>query len=247
MISTDKFKQTPMGKAVTELSERLLEQKMPPVSLNVIGGFALMLREIRDPNDTTDIDYVGRRLPDRFENIANEIGFKHGLGKGWINNDGMLDGTSLEDFEYATGDLHFDPALKIGNILINVLDEKDLLRMKLIAVDTSLSGIELGGEFTRDKDLPDIKVLMERQNITPDMLQDKFGDYILSDATPTLIQAYFDGNEKGVQDVIDEFQAAYEETLRQANKTRPTGRSPFLQNLLDTLERQAAEQEETQY
>jgi hypothetical protein len=243
MINIDQFKTTPMGQAVTELSTRLRDEHMPPVSLNIIGGFALMMREIRNPNDTTDIDYVGQSLPAKFNRIADEIGMKHHLGKGWINNDVMLADISMEDFEFATGDLHFEHALDVGNISINVLEEPDLLRMKLISVDTSLTAIEMGGDFTRMKDLPDVKSLMDRQHITPDQLDKKFGEYMISDATPHIIQTYYNEGTEGVTREIDRRQAAYLQKLQKTRQTRSASveRSPFLQNLLDDLAKRAKE------
>ena len=243
MINIEQFKTTPMGQAVTELGTRLQKENMPPVSLNIIGGFALMMREIRNPNDTTDIDYVGPTLPDKFNRISDEIGMKYHLGKGWINNDVMLSDISMDDFEFATGELHFEHAFDIGNISINVLDEKDLLRMKLISVDTSLTSIEMGGDFTRMKDLPDVKTLMDRQQIKPDQIEEKFGEFLISDATPQIIQTYYTEGTEGVTREIDRRQTKYLQQLQKTRQSRSvtTERSPFLQSLLDDLAKRAKE------
>ena len=227
MINIEQFKTTPMGQAVTELGTRLQKENMPPVSLNIIGGFALMMREIRNPNDTTDIDYVGPTLPDKFNRISDEIGMKYHLGKGWINNDVMLSDISMDDFEFATGELH----------------EKDLLRMKLISVDTSLTAIEMGGDFTRMKDLPDVKTLMDRQQIKPDQIEEKFGEFLISDTTPQIIQTYYTEGTEGVTREIDRRQTRYLQQLQKTRQSRSvtTERSPFLQSLLDDLAKRAKE------
>lgn len=241
MIDKQTFQTTPMGAALKELGERLETEHMPPVSLNVVGGFALMMREIRNPNDTTDIDYVGKSLPGNFNKIADEIGVKHHLGRGWINNDVMLSGISLEDFQFATGDLHFEEAFSVGNIKINVLDEQDLLRMKIISVDTSLTATEMGGDFSRMKDLEDVKQLMARQHIRPDQLTETFGEYIISENTPHIIELYHTQGTEGVAREIDAQQKQYMEQLQKQrqNRSAQPKRSPFLQNLLDDLNRRS--------
>lgn len=52
------LKQTPMGAALLELAEEMEKQDMPPpVTLQVIGGFTLMLRGVRPLTGVTDIDF----------------------------------------------------------------------------------------------------------------------------------------------------------------------------------------------
>lgn len=251
MIDQAKFKETPMGAALQELGERLEEQHMPPVSINVIGGFAMMMREIRDPSGTTDIDYVGNSLPEDFNKIADEIGIKHKLGVGWINNDVMLSGIQMEDFEFATGKLHFEPAFSVGGISINVLEEPDLLRMKVISIDTSLAAIENGGDFTRAKDLEDIKTLMERRDMKPEDLRREYDEYLISPATPSVVKAY---NEKGMDaatHVVNKMQESArkrEEALRQRMEQRRQQNadyttSPFLASMLADARKKLEERE----
>lgn len=244
MIDKQNFQNTPMGKALIELSERMSNENMPPVSLNVVGGFALMMRELRNPNDTTDIDYVGETLPKDFNRIANEIGMKHNLGKGWINNDVMLADISMEDFEFATGKLHFEPTFSVGNISINVLEEPDLLRMKLIAIDTSLSAIDNGGEFTRMKDLPDVIALMERTGITHDDLDTHYSKWITSETTGQVIKTYA---EKGNDEVIKEINkrtSAYQTKVAKNTASREGYKpSAYITNLMNSLYQRAAQED----
>lgn len=205
MIDKKAFLETPMGKAVNELGEALRERGMPPVTLNVIGGFAMMMRELRDPSSHTDIDYVGTDLGEDFDRLSDRIGAKHGMGKGWINNDGMLTGYTMEDFELSTGKLTFDPCLSVGNVSINVLRPEDLLRLKAISLDTSLMAVqESSAEFTRSKDLPDLQVLMEDQGVAPDDLPGMFPGLITSDRTVGVIKAYLGGGLDAALDKVDE-------------------------------------------
>ena len=204
MIKKQKLLKTPLGKALKELSEELNNKNMPPVTLNVIGGFALLLREKRDPESITDIDYVGPELSQEIKDLATPIGIKYGLGYDWINNDVMLCDISMEDFEFSTGgSLNFEKAFSVGKIKINVLDEIGLLRMKLIAIDTSLCAASNEGEFTREKDLPDIVLLMNELNMTTKDLQNEFGDLIIEKSTFPMIRLYQAKGSSVVDDQIE--------------------------------------------
>lgn len=245
MVKKDTFENSPMGKAVIELSKEMQKRNMKPVSINVIGGFALMMNDIRNPNDMTDIDYVGEPLPDDFNKLADEIGIKHDLGRGWINNDVMLSNSSMDDFEFATGKLHFNQSMNVGNIKINVLDEKDVLRMKLIAIDTSLMAAEDGGDFSRAKDLSDVDKLLKRQNIECDQINEKFDEYIMDENTPAVIQAYRDGGRENAVRFVDDLSKKHREKLQQQREQMQqdtegkdiTQRfsSPYLDNLMNNL------------
>ena len=237
MTDINEFKETPMGKALVELSSELKKHNIPPVSINVIGGFALMLNGVRESDGVTDIDYVGDTLPDNFNQIADKIGIKHGLGRGWINNDVMLSDNTLEDFEFATGKLHFDESVQINNININILNEEDILRMKLIAIDTSLMAAEDGGDFSRIKDLSDITKLLDRQRIDYDSIADIYYDYIMDSKTPEIIKQYQTGGNKKVLEYLDNIRSehdAYVNTIKNTMQTN-TQRTPFMENLLDKL------------
>lgn len=240
MISTKEFAATPMGKAVIELSKEMDKRDMPPVSINVIGGFALMMHGVRDADCRTDIDYVGDTFSDDFNKLADRIGIKHQFGSGWINNDVMLSGISIDDFEFSTGKLHFNESMQIGNININVLDEQDVLRMKLIAVDTSAMAAENGGDFSRIKDLPDVSILLDRNNIKCSQIMEKFGEYIMNDSTPDIIQAYKDGGNESALQKIDELADKYTIERYQKNKQKSSGKtnsgpSQYLQNYMSDL------------
>lgn len=205
MLNLNEFLETPMGQGVKLLSEELQARDMPPVTLDCIGGFALLMHDMRDLRSSTDIDYVGRSLGDDFDRIANEIGEKTGLGKGWINNDGMLTGMTLEDFELSTGKLHFDHAMDVGSITINVLRQPDLLRMKIISIDTSLMAAQdRADKFARSRDMSDIRKLMEAQGLDLDAVDDLYGDYIRSDMTLPAIEKYAEGGLDAVFAMLDE-------------------------------------------
>lgn len=204
-ISGTQLNETPIMKAVMELDKRLAEMSYPAFDLNIVGGFALALKGLREnAEDTVDINFVGKNFNDSVRSIIEEIGEKHGVGKYWLNNDLMFHGSSVEDFEFTTGKLHFTPvdASELSVINLNVLDEKDLLRMKLIAIDTELAAIEYGGSFERLQDFEDIVKLKESLGYDYIAMENLAGDYLLTDDVFDAISAYEMGGEKQVADFI---------------------------------------------
>ena len=187
-------KQTPMYKGLLELNKYFEKSGHPNVTLDVIGGFALIIHGIKDAY-VTDIDYVGNDIFSYEDmKVIDQIGVKHGLGRGWINNDVMLSGSTVEDLEISVGKLHFEEAFSLSHINVRVLDKKDLLRLKVIAVDTSLAALEFGGEFTRVKDLPDIKALMDDADMDILSLEmELWKDCDISDKTWEVIDEYLRG------------------------------------------------------
>lgn len=208
MISKDKLEGTPMYEALKDLAVKMDEKHMPPVELNVIGGFALMLHGVRPTDGVTDIDYVGDSLSGSLDVLIEEVGRAHDMEPGWINKDGMATGIGMEDFELSTGELHFMPALSMGRININVLDEKDLLRLKVIAVDTAMTELEATGEFARVKDFHDIHLLMKELGMEPEAAIREYGDYMICypDTGDLLHAIAKDGPDGGLSFIEDKKQ-----------------------------------------
>lgn len=186
------YKNYEMYKALKQLDEELFEENVKPFRLNAVGGFALMMREIREKNDYTDIDYVGDALDPKIQKIVEKVGKENGFESDWVNNDVMCSGCTLEDFEFATGKLHFSPVLTDFKVVqLYALEKEDLLRMKVIAIDTMLVSVkETGGVFTRVKDFADIRALMEDLQMSVKNIHEKWGDYILEKDTYALIGYY---------------------------------------------------------
>lgn len=183
-------KEKTVYKALEELDEILYRKGVAPFELNVIGGFALLLEKIRF-TDRTDIDYIGQDLNDEVKSIIDEVGLRYGLGRGWINNDCLLAGNDLEGLELITGKLYFNHSLDLRVISVNSLDKECLLRMKVIAIETSFMGIEYGGgDFSRIKDFPDIPLIMNACGYSyNDMVKDTI-DYINEPNIYFLIRYY---------------------------------------------------------
>jgi len=241
MLNLAQFLDTPLGRGVKDLSEELDKRGMPPVELNCIGGFALMMHSLRDTQRFTDIDYVGKHLGPEFDQAMNEVGNRHKLGKGWINNDGMLTGASIEDFEVSTGKLHFDHAMDVGNIRINVLQQPDLLRMKIISVDTSLMAVNDGATtaFDRSKDMADIKTLMASMGLSMDDVRRDYGQAARFESTLDAVEAYNDApddlaGQKAIDSVLAKDKAEQETTKEPAGLDQEAEKKTDLGKLISS-------------
>ena len=159
------YKEKIVYKALEELDEIFHKKRVIPFELNVVGGFALTVQRVR-MSDYTDIDYIGATLPEELREIVDEVGIRYGLGRGWINNDVLLAGSDLKELELLTGKLEFVHAFDLRVITVNVLDKRCLLRMKIIAIDTSFAELDAGGGFARFKDFDDVLLLMDSLNFT---------------------------------------------------------------------------------
>ncbi|MBO4847277.1 MAG: hypothetical protein J5525_13410 [Lachnospiraceae bacterium] len=204
------YKDAPLFKSIIELNQAMIDADKDPITLNVVGGFALMIHDIRNKNEFTDIDFVGNRLPDDIEKISDQIGVKNGLEKRWINNDIMLSGSNFDDFVLSTGELHFAQAFDLEKIKVNVLDTQDLLRLKVIAIDTALSAVDFGGDFTRMKDFRDVINISKKLGVDIDSLGERFKDNIVNINTVPAIQTYIELGPSGIKEMVDRMQYEFQ-------------------------------------
>ncbi len=226
------YKDSPLFKSMIELNEALIKADTEPITLNVVGGFALMIHDMRNKSEFTDIDYVGESLPEQVDKISQKIGVQNGLERHWINNDIMLLGSSLNEFELATGKLHFSKAFELEKIQINVLDTQDLLRLKVIAIDTALSAVDNGGDFTRMKDFRDIIKLSEKLSIPIDSFNERFKDNIVNVGTVAAIQTYKEHGPQAVNEMVRSLQ--YKLLEENQNTLKGTyKRTSYINNILN--------------
>ena len=191
------YREKVVYKALEEFDSRLYDMGAKPFELKVVGWFALLLEQIR-MNDYTDIDYVGKPLDKDVSKLVDQIGLEYGLGRGWLNNDVMMSGLDLDEFEYATGELKFNHVADLKVISLYALDKSSILRMKVIAIDTSYMAAENDGDFTRAKDFKDVKLLMESLGCSMKQLKDETEEFVLNPQIYYTIQYYnkFGGIEK---------------------------------------------------
>lgn len=225
-----------MYEALSDLAKKMDEKHLPPAELNVIGGFALMLHGVRPTDGITDIDYVGNGLSDELNALIEETGLKHGMEPGWINKDGMASGIGMSDFELSTGELHFTHAVDIGGIHINILEEKDLLRLKVIAVDTAMTELEATGKFARVKDFHDIHDLMERLDMSPEKAIREYADYMICyPDTGDLLHAIAKGGPDGGLEMIENKKKGFKEFMNGIGSESIVSDASDLGSLLDNL------------
>lgn len=234
MVEKEQLRGTPMYEALVDLAEKMNRKNIPPVELNVIGGFALMLHGVRPADGVTDIDYVGGDLSKDLNHLIEQTGRAHKMESGWINKDGMAAGIGMDDFELSTGELHFVPALTIGNITINILEEKDLLRLKIIAVDTAMTELEATGEFARIKDFHDIHDLMKELGMSPEDTIREYGDYMICyPDTGDLIHAIAQDGPDGGLEIIESKKQEFEDIMN--GNYEPNPYSDFTVDNLDKM------------
>ncbi len=198
--------------ALKELAKECENNHIPPFELNIIGNFALMLYGIKDNKEHVNIDYVGPDLSPKVKALARIIGIKRNLGQNWINNDFILTGFSLEDLEFCTGKLHFTDYYEVGSIKLNILNQSDLLKLKIIAIDTTLFDVESGLPFTRFKDLQDIITLKDKLHINlKKYIQDlDLQGLILNTNTYKTINMYEKNSEKVTLDYLENLKQNHE-------------------------------------
>jgi len=180
------------ARALLELDRRMPTQSQK-LGLYIVGGFALQLWGVRtEVDEATDIDYIGSSVAE-YRNLVNAIGFEYGLGNGWLNND-ILAPTedALEMLEASTGRLEF---IAVPSPLVNfdlyVATLETLLRLKLIAIDTTLIANDAG---SRSKDLKDtvrlISTLQLNQSDVRMVLEDLGDRMFVADPKAVLAALY---------------------------------------------------------
>jgi len=183
-----------------------LEEDCPDgkIKLNVIGGFALMLNGIRkDMTEYTDIDYIGGKMPEKLQEIIKDVGIKHGLDADWINNDALLEGSSREDLEITTGKLNFSLKAELKCFDVHSLCNKDLLKLKMMAIDTTYMTLEAGETFTRKKDFSDVNLLMQEMDIDITALKKMTSDYVLEPAVYDIVNTFNKIGEIAIEGLIN--------------------------------------------
>lgn len=230
MLNIEDYKDSVLFRSVIELNEQLVKADTEKIELNVVGGFALMIREVRDKSGLTDIDYLGGPLFDNISEISKKIGLKNGLGHDWINNDIMLSGSSIEDFELSTGKLSFDEAFDLEKIKVNVLQTEDILKLKVIAIDTALSAVDYGGDFTRMKDFGDIIKICDKTGISVEELGERFKENIVNKKTIAAIRTYKELGPSAVNEMVERLQYEFH---KQKFESQNYVRSSFIDDILD--------------
>ncbi|MDY6280724.1 MAG: hypothetical protein SPL63_11475 [Roseburia faecis] len=232
-------------KALYLLNGKMEEHDLAPIELNVCGGFAMMANGLRDPDCRTDIDFAGKDLAYEVKALSKEVAKETGIDKDWLNNDMVLSGYSLEDFSLSTGALHFDPMFDMSKIRVNVLEPRDLLKLKMISIDTSMTAIEYGGDFTRMKDFKDVEILLKHEHLTIDEACRKYRNNLISDTTQKILHAYEEGGEDQVIAVVHAVQDKNKITNEYIRDDKSPDRSglSMIEGMLNEAKQRIAEED----
>lgn len=248
-MNIEEYANYPLFNGIKILNDKMIKEDLPKIELNVIGGFALMFHNLRSKEGLTDIDYIGPNLNSSLKKIIDQMSKDYELPHDWINNDCLLPGTTLEDLEYTTGKLHFSEAFDLERIKVNILSTEDLLKMKIISIDTQLCSINTKEimEFTRYKDFADISKLMTATNTSIEDIKKNPDVYKIVDThTPHIIETYID---KGIKEVRNEIQKCLYQSYktfeedREKFKNTVYKRPPIVQEMLQKAINRAKEED----
>jgi len=163
-------------RALADLDSRLPDNQKQ-IDLYVVGGYALQLMGVRtDIAEATDVDYIGTTFDIGVKALLDAVGLKYGLGKGWINNDLLLnESDSLSELEALVGKLEFIkvdlPALQHFQIYAAI--PESVLRMKIVAIDTTLTQYldeTSANDYVRPQDFGDVTMIVKQLGWSPDKL-----------------------------------------------------------------------------
>ena len=173
-------------RALMELDDRLPED-FPVLKLNIVGGYALQIRQIRtNPHQATDLDYLGSPHGQEYRPLVDEVGAKYGLSPGWLNNDLQLgEYDSIADIEISTGPLEFESLQSdLTHFEVSVATVPTLLRMKLISLGDQLIGFlddEFPSEFVRVNDAVDLRMIFQAMGLTVDQIHQVIDELAAND------------------------------------------------------------------
>lgn len=147
-------------------------------------------------------------IPAEVTDFMQAVGEQYDMPANWINTDYCMPHNSVDNFEKTVGAMHFekDPDNKIGLFNLNFLSDRDLLRVKLMMVETEYAAVEYGGEFTRFSDLRDILDLKSELGLDYIGMEKLADGYLMSDEVFDVISAYEIEEEAGVNRLVAEMQ-----------------------------------------
>lgn len=144
--------------ALHALDEELRSLDLPePVQIRATGGFALLVRGLREDGYTVDIDTITEDYDEAVRDAINTVARELHLEQDWINNqatgDSVEQTTNMLDAVFIAQDYGLD------HIDLQVADVPTLTRAKAIVVDVdAMSG--------RTRDWDDLLSLLDHQGVS---------------------------------------------------------------------------------
>lgn len=147
-------------------------------------------------------------IPSEVVDFMREVGEQFDMPENWINTGYCMPHNSVENFEKTVGKLHFEKNAddQIGIFNLNFLEDRDLLRVKLMVVETEYAAVEYGGQFDRFSDIRDILDLKSKLDLDYIGMEKLANGYLIGDEVFDVISAYEFEEETGVNKLIAEMQ-----------------------------------------
>jgi hypothetical protein len=122
--------------ALDLLDVRLAESGYSRVEVKIVGGFALILRGVRDGGFTQDIDSMTRSYAPDISYLIAQVGREMGIKLGWLNADMVLDDPDI--INDIVGEVSFTPFGSYRVLDVSLADLPTLLRLKIVAAGDNL-------------------------------------------------------------------------------------------------------------
>jgi len=147
-------------KALETLDDKLASAGCDPVEIRIVGGFALILHDIRETGFTEDIDSMTRDFEPNVKQMIAQIGKDMGLKLGWLNADMVLDDPEI--ISMIIGETNFDDYGKYQVLKVKLADMTTLLKLKIVAAgDTFL----VHDDIEHERHARDLVALLKSLNI----------------------------------------------------------------------------------
>lgn len=147
--------------ALELLDVKLFEQQAEPLELKIVGGFALIMRDVREHGFTQDIDSMTKGFSAETHETIAKIGRNLGIKLGWLNADMVLDDPEI--IESIVGKVNFEPYGEYKVLRVSIADLSTLLRLKIVAAGDNLEITD--DEFEFERHFADLKALLKALKI----------------------------------------------------------------------------------
>ena len=171
-------------KALSALDNRLAEAGFDPLEIRIVGGFALILHDIRETGFTQDIDSMTRDFNPQVKQMIAQVGKELGIKLGWLNADMVLD--DPEVILMIVGKTNFDDFGDYRVLDVKLADLATLLKLKIVAAgDTIL----VHDDIEHERHARDLRALLKTLGI--DSMSKLLEAAPVSEEYPELLRVLF--------------------------------------------------------
>ena len=169
--------------ALVYLDEQLTKNEVlskTHLSARIITNFALLQDPVLENRE-------------KFKNIAKETASIYGLENNWINTDLASANIDLKSLEWNIGKLHFHFKADLKNISIETLDLSDVLKMRIISLDSLITSVNFEKSNSLAENLiKDILALCDFEGIKDvKELEKIYNEFVINKDTFNLINNNF--------------------------------------------------------